>query len=254
MKISDNPLVSIITVVFNSEKYLEGTIQSIVSQQADNVEYIIVDGASTDGTKDIITNNLTHIHQWISEPDKGLYDAMNKGLKMAKGEYVWFINSGDKLFSDTTIKELTSIVDKEDHPDVIYGETIIIDEQDKYIGPRRLKTPEQLTWKSLIDGLVVCHQSFVVKRSIAPQYNLKYKIAADYDWVLSCLKYSGKIHNSGLVLSRYLDNGLSKNNIPKALYERFKIMINNFGWIKTLGNHFLISLRFFYFVFRNKRF
>lgn len=249
-----NPLISIITVVYNSEKYLEKTILSIAEQNSTNIEYIIIDGGSSDNTINIIQKHKQHIQISISEPDNGLYDAMNKGLEIASGEYVWFINSGDKIYDTSTVESIAQIAQNQNFPDVIYGETVIIDENEQEIGPRRLKTPETLNWKSLIDGLVVCHQSFIVKRSIAPKYNLKYKIAADYDWVLKCLKNSKNVYNSKLILSRYLDNGFSKNNIPKALSERFVIMIKKFGFLKTTLNHILIGWRFFRFLIRNKRF
>lgn len=249
-----NPFISIITVVYNSEKYLEKTILSIAKQNSTIVEYIIIDGGSKDDTINIIQKHKQHIQKSISEPDNGLYDAMNKGLQMASGEYVWFINSGDKIYDTSTVESIAKIAQSQNFPDVIYGETIIIDENEQEIGPRRLKVPKNLSWKSLIDGLVICHQSFIVKRNIAPKYNLKYKIAADYDWILKCLKNSKNVYNSKLILSRYLDNGFSKNNIPKALSERFVIMIKNYGFIRTTLNHILISFRFFSFLIRNKRF
>lgn len=249
-----NPLISIITVVYNSEKYLEKTILSIAEQNSTNIEYIIIDGGSSDNTINIIQKHKQHIQISISEPDNGLYDAMNKGLEIASGEYVWFINSGDKIYDTSTVESFAQIAQNQNFPDVIYGETVIIDENEQEIGPRRLKIPEKLNWKNLINGLVVCHQSFIVKRSIAPKYNLKYKIAADYDWVLKCLKNSENVYNSKLILSRYLDNGFSKNNIPKALSERFLIMTKNFGFLKTTLNHILIGWRFFRFLIRNKRF
>lgn len=249
-----NPFISIITVVYNSDKYLEKTILSIAKQNSTIVEYIIIDGGSKDDTINIIQKHKQHIQKSISEPDNGLYDAMNKGLEMASGEYVWFINSGDKIYDTSTVESIAKIAQSQNFPDVIYGETIIIDENEQEIGPRRLKVPKNLSWKSLIDGLVICHQSFIVKRNIAPKYNLKYKIAADYDWILKCLKNSKNVYNSKLILSRYLDNGFSKNNIPKALSERFVIMIKNYGFIRTTLNHILISFRFFSFLVRNKRF
>ncbi|CAN5404494.1 hypothetical protein BH09BAC4_BH09BAC4_38480 [soil metagenome] len=91
------PTVSIITITYNAERFLERTIQSVVAQQATDFEYVIIDGASTDGTLDIIKRYEKHITTWISEPDRGLYDAMNKGLHRARGQYVWFMNAGDKL-------------------------------------------------------------------------------------------------------------------------------------------------------------
>jgi glycosyltransferase involved in cell wall biosynthesis len=248
------PLISIITVVYNSQQFLEGTIQSIATQSSSNFEYILIDGGSSDGTLEIIHKNLEVIDYWISEPDKGLYDAMNKGLRVAKGKYVWFINSGDKIFDDNTILLIESIVNQGITPDIIYGETLIIDTDDKEIGMRRLSTPDVLTWKKLINGLIVCHQSIIVKRSIAPFYNTKYKISADFDWILTSLRRAKVIENSRLILARYLDNGLSKNNIPKALKERFLVMQKNFGFIKTVGNHILIASRFVNYVIRYRRF
>lgn len=248
------PLISIITVVYNSQQFLESTIQSIATQESTNFEYIIIDGGSTDGTLDIIKKYPEVVDYWISEPDKGLYDAMNKGLKVAKGEYVWFINSGDKIYEDNTISLIESMVNQSVKPDVIYGETLIIDTEGREIGMRRLSVPDTLTWKKLIDGLVVCHQSIIIKRSIAPFYNTKFKISADYDWVLTSLRNAKAIENSRLILSRYLDNGLSKNNIPRALRERFHVMRKNFGFAKTLGNHILIGFRFVNYVIKNRRF
>lgn len=248
------PLISIITVVYNSQQFLEGTIQSIAAQLSSNIEYIIIDGGSTDGTLDIIKKYPEVVTHWISEPDNGLYDAMNKGLKLAQGEYVWFINSGDKIYEDNTISLIESIANQPERPDVIYGETLIIDNEGREIGMRRLSTPDVLTWKKLIDGMVVCHQAILVKRSIAPLYSTKFKISADYEWVLTSLRKSKTIENSHLILARYLDNGLSKNNVPRSLKERFVVMRRNFGLGKTLGNHFFIGFRFINYLIRNRRF
>lgn len=249
-----SPLISIITVVYNSQQFLEGTIQSIAAQQSSNFEYIIIDGGSTDGTLDIIKSYPEVVDHWISEPDKGLYDAMNKGLKAAKGQYVWFINSGDKIYDESTILLLESMALQNEYPDVIFGETVIIDTEDKEIGMRRLSTPDILTWQKLIDGLIVCHQAILVKRSIAPFYNTKFKISADYDWILTSLRKSKTIDNSHLILARYLDNGLSKNNIPRALKERFIVMSKNFGFAKAAANHIMIGTRFIKYVVQNRRF
>lgn len=251
---SEKPWLSIITVVYNSENLLQGTIDSIASQSLQNFQYIIVDGKSNDGTLDIIKNNQQHISKWISEVDSGLYDAMNKALEMADGKYVWFINSGDKFMSASVIEKLYKQAKENNFPDIIYGETMIIDENDEIIGPRRLKTPDNLQWKSLKNGLVVCHQSILVSKEVAPKYNLKYTIAADYDWILQSLKNSTNILNSKIVLSKYLDNGFSKNNIRKALRQRFGIMIRFYGFIPTLLQHFIIGFRFFTFLIKNRRF
>jgi hypothetical protein len=246
-----SPKISIITVVYNGEKVLERTIESILNQSFRDIEYIIIDGSSTDGTIDIIEKNKNVISQWISEPDGGLYDAMNKGLRIARGEYVIFLNAGDQFYEKTT---LSRIFDFQGDSDIFYGETMMVDETDKEIGLRRLKSPEVLSWKSLINGMLVCHQSFIVHRELAPEYNLKYKIAADYAWMLECLKRSKSIINTHIIISRFLEGGLNKSNILTALKERFGVMIKHYGLLKTIGIHVLIGLRFSWFVIQRRRF
>ena len=151
--IHPHPKFSIITVTYNAEKVLEDTIQSIVTQSYKNVEYIIVDGGSTDGTLSIVNKYKEHIHTLVSEPDKGLYDAMNKGLKLATGDYVWFLNAGDTLYTADTVQRIVaSLKKKVSLPDVIYGETRIVDAEGRSLGMRRLKAPEKLTWKSFRMG------------------------------------------------------------------------------------------------------
>jgi glycosyltransferase involved in cell wall biosynthesis len=247
-----NPKISIITVVFNSKDFIERTIESIKNQVYRNIEYIIIDGASTDGTLQLIEKHSEDICKWISEPDKGLYDAMNKGLELATGDFVCFLNSGDQIFAvDTLTKMLDNLADL---PDIIYGETMIVDANGVEIGLRRLKAPDQLSWKSFEKGMLVCHQSVYVKREIASYYNLKYRIASDFDWVMKALKKAKSIHNSGLILTRFLDGGMNKKNIPRALLERFKIMSGNYGFFPTLFRHFIIGLKFCIYFIKNKRF
>jgi glycosyltransferase involved in cell wall biosynthesis len=246
-----SPKISIITVVYNGEKVLLRTIESIANQTFRDIEYIIIDGSSKDGTLEIIEKNNHSITKWISEPDKGLYDAMNKGLRMAHGEYVLFLNAGDQFYEKTT---LAKIFDVPHDADVYYGETMMIDEEGKEIGLRRLKAPETLSWKSLINGMVVCHQSFIVRRSIAPEYDIKFVIAADYAWMVECLKKSKTIVNTQLIISRFLEGGMNKSLIFTALKERFGEMVKHYGLLKTSAVHVLIGLRFTWFVIRKRRF
>ena len=247
-----HPKISIITVVYNSEKLIERTIQSVVNQTYENIEYIIIDGNSKDKTLEIIQKYSEKIAVIVSEPDKGLYDAMNKGLAKATGEYVCFLNSGDELFSLTILNQ--AFGNLKSLPDVVYGETTIVDLKGNELGLRRLKAPEQLTWKSFKDGMLVCHQSVYVKRTIAETYNLNLKISADYEWVLKALKKAETIHNTHLILTRFLDGGINKKNIRKGLTERLKVMIQHYGLFSTLLNHFVIGIKFFWFWIKNKRF
>lgn len=245
--------ISIITVVYNGVKYLESTIQSIAGQTSKDFEYLVIDGGSTDGTLDIIKKYESKIDYWITEPDKGLYDAMNKGLKRASGDFVWFINAGDKVYDAETVGKLIALA-KKTEADLLYGETLVINEKGNPIGMRRQPAPENLTWTSLKLGMVVCHQSFIPARRIAPLYDLNYSCSSDIDWVIKCLKKADNIVNSKLILSQFLDGGRSKKTIFPSIKERFRIMVTNYGFIITLLNHISIALRFFRFYFRHRRF
>ncbi len=246
------PKVSIITVVYNSENLIERTIQSIIFQTYPNVEYIIIDGFSKDSTVNIIKKYEKKLAYWISEPDNGLYDAMNKGLEKATGDYICFLNSGDTLFSVDTIEKAFGNLNA--LPDVLYGETMMMDADGNELGLRRLRAPEKLDWQSFKNGMLVCHQSIYIKKEIAPKYNLRYHIASDFDWVLGSLVKAKTIHNTQLILTRFLDGGLNKKNIPRGLYERFLIMSKYYGFFNTLIRHLIIGTKFFKFLFKNKRF
>jgi len=238
-------LFSIITVTYNASQWLERTVQSIISQSCPYIEYIIIDGNSTDGTLDIIKKYQSAIAHYVSEPDNGLYDAMNKGLKLASGDYVWFINAGDTLFSENTVREIVNILDGENLPDIIYGETQIVDRQGNSLALRRLKAPEKLTWKSFSMGMLVCHQSFLVKRTIVEQYDLQYRFTADYDWCIRCMKKADTIFNTHLILSQFLEAGLSAANRKESLKERYRIMCKNYGKLPTQIRHIWFAIRFY---------
>ena len=123
------PKFSVITVTYNAEKVLEDTIQSVIAQTYHHVEYIIVDGASKDGTLSIIDRYRPRIHTVVSEPDKGLYDAMNKGIALASGDYLCFLNAGDCFHEDDTLQQMVHTINGNELPDVLYGETAIVDEK-----------------------------------------------------------------------------------------------------------------------------
>lgn len=246
------PLVSVITVVFNGAQFIESTIRSIISQRCKNFEYLIVDGGSTDGTLDIIRKYEENISKWISGPDLGLYDAMNKGIDMATGDYLWFINAGDEIYNEETLCNIFKNFTKP--ADIFYGETMIIDKMGNKIGMRRKKTPENLSWKSLKKGMVVSHQSILVSKRIAPHYDLKYSCSADIDWVIKSLKSAKQVINTQMILSRFLDGGRSKSTIAASLNERFRIMVSYYGWLSTLINHLPITFKFIIFFLRNRRF
>ncbi len=244
------PQISVITVVYNGAEHIGRTIESVVAQSYKQIEYIIIDGNSTDNTREVIAG-FKGVSRLISEQDSGLYDAMNKGLKAATGDYVWFLNSGDQIYAPDTVEKLVRGLDGV--PDIIYGGTMIIDENQKEIGDRRLKPPDRLNWKSFRQGMVVCHQSLLVKRELAPEFNLEYRLSSDIDWAIRAVKSSGQIHNTRLILSRFLEGGLTEHNIKAGLKERFKIMREYYGLIPTILRHFLFGIRLSNFYLRHRR-
>lgn len=249
------PIVSVITITFNADRFLTKTIESIINQTNKEFEYLIVDGKSTDGTMDIVRDFESRLlegefgisreqFRWISEPDKGLYDAMNKAMNLAKGDFVWFINSGDKIYSTDTLQKVVNAIDQNPEADVVYGQTVIIGENDEVLGERHRIAPTKLNKKSLLDGLVVCHQSVIVRRSIAPQYDLGYKLTADYDWMCRVLDVSRKNVYIDGYLSRFQTAGLSSQRRKQSLKERFVIMKRHFGLLPTLWSHLRILVKY----------
>ena len=235
-----NPKISIITVVYNGHSLIERTIKSVIAQSYMNVEYIIIDGGSSDGTLEIAERYQSKIAVILSGKDNGIYDAMNKGLKIASGEYVLFLNAGDELFADQILENIFAL----GAADVYYGNTAVVSENGRILGDRRLSPPELLTWKSLQYGMCVSHQSFIAKRSLCQSYDLNYSISADIDWVIEVLKKSKVIINTHSYISRFLEGGASNKRMKKALRERFSIMIKHYGFIYTVLNHAYILLRY----------
>lgn len=253
-------MISIITVTFNAEQFLERTLESIWKQSSDNFEVIIVDGASKDGTADIIRKfpnqyyssmseamgrcaDRKRIH-WISERDKGLYDAMNKGIDMAKGDFVWFMNAGDQIYDNHVIECVESHLAAAPDSDVVYGQTMIVNESGECLGDRAKRAPEKLTLNSLLNGMVVCHQSILVKRSLASHYDLNYRISADFDWECRVLKASKANCYVDGYLSRFLHAGISSQHRKESWKERFSIMVNHFGWVRTIWTHLIIVVKY----------
>ncbi len=242
-----HPKFSLITVTYNAGAVLEDTIQSIITQTYKNVEYILIDGASTDNTMRIIERYRDHIHTVVSEPDQGLYDAMNKGLSLATGDYVCFLNAGDCLHEDDTLLGMVHSVAASHEascpPDVLYGDTALVDSEGHFLRMRRLTPPEHLTWKSFRHGMLVCHQAFFARRAIAPHYDLRYRFSADFDWCIRVMKQARYLHNTHLTLVDYLDEGLTTRNHRASLIERFHIMCRHYGTVPTVMRHLWFALR-----------
>ena len=211
---------------------------SVLGQTYPNIEYVIVDGLSTDGTLDIIKKYQDKISKLISEKDKGIYDAMNKGLAAATGDYVLFMNSGDEFYANDTVAKVFAAADD---ADIYYGETEMINEKGESLGQRRHKAPERFTWRSFKYGMSISHQAIYVKRSIADPFNRQYELSADIDWILNAAKKAKIIVNTRQYLAKYLVGGMSKKRHRQSLRERFDIMKRHYGLAPTLFNHTIIA-------------
>ena len=245
---NQQPTFSIITITYNAERWLERTILSVLSQSYPNIEYILIDGASKDKTVEIIKQYESGISSWISEPDKGLYDAMNKGIKLATGDYLCFLNAGDGLHEDDTLLRIVHSLTGTILPDVIYGETDIVDDEGHFLYKRRLSAPETLHWKSFKKGMLVCHQAFFARRELALEepYDLQYRFSADFDWCIRIMKKAKVLHNTHLTLIDYLNEGMTTRNHKASLKERFHIMAKHYGLVSTVLHHAWFAVRLAY--------
>jgi len=244
--------LSVVTIVYNDFRHIEKTILSVLEQSYSNIEYIIIDGGSNDGTVDLIKKHSNNITFWLTEPDNGLYDAMNKGIENANGDYICFLNSGDLFFDNNTVENI--FLNNDSRVDVFYGETVIIDNDNNIKGKRRLSAPKELSWKSFKKGMLVSHQAFIPSMNLVEKYNLNYKFSSDFDWCIRIMKKAKNIKNTNSTIIRYLDGGLTKKRLLSSLKERFSIMSKYYGFLFTVWTHFLNGIKFAFFVVRNKWF
>lgn len=237
-------LISIITITYNAEQFLERTIQSILVQTDQDFEYIIVDGKSKDGTLRIAEKYKNRVNQLISEPDKGLYDAMNKGLKLAKGDFVWFMNAGDEINDKQAVARIAQSVTTQ--TDVFFGDTYFVNNEGKIQGlrseitPHRL--PKNLKWQDMKLGMLVCHQAFIARKSIAPLY-IENNLSADVDWEIECLKRANKVQYLDFVIAKYLTGGVSNQQLKRSLLDRYEVLKKHFGVTEAIVAHVQILWR-----------
>lgn len=187
--VTDKSLVSVITATFNSKAYLEETIKSVINQTYENLEYIIIDGCSTDGTLDIIKKYDDEIACWRSEPDQNMYDAINRGIALSNGDIIAVLNSDDKYYDQETIEFVVEMFSKHPNIDGLYGDLIKL-----YREHTQYKRLFQVNYEKYLlsrKGTFVPHITLFIKREslqkIGP-YNTRYSYAADYDFILRCLK------------------------------------------------------------------
>ena len=249
---------TIVTITYNAAPVFMRTADSVLAQTYRNVEHIIVDGASNDGTADLASDYKRrsdeamngHEVRVVSEPDKGLYDAMNKGLRLATGDYVCFLNAGDFFPDATTISLIcaNSRLDErqkagEPMPAVLYGDTDWVDNDGHYLCRRPLTPPERLTWRSFRSGMLVCHQAFYARTDIARRtpYDLRYRYSADVDWCIRMMKEGERMGlqtaNTHATVACYQREGQTTEHHRASLAERFDVMRRHYGLPVTLAMH-----------------
>lgn len=244
------PKLSVITIVFNNVRDIERTILSVVNQSYSNIEYVVIDGGSVDGTLEILNKYNPRISTVISETDNGIYDAMNKGLANATGDYVLFMNSGDEIYAPDTVEKIFST---QPDADIYYGETEMFDENWKSLGQRRHKAPLQFTWKDFKHGMSISHQAIYIRRAITTLYDTNYKLSADIDWILRAAKKAKNIVNTNRYVAKYLVGGMSKKRHRQSLIERFHIFSNHYGLLPNLFNHLVIAGKLGYYYLKHRK-
>ena len=251
---------TVITCTYNAAPVLQRTLDSVLKQSYCNIEHLIIDGVSKDKTlpmakaykhKSDVGENAHDIVIY-SEPDKGLYDAMNKGIDRATGDYIVFLNAGDVFPSPDTLEYVEGCVGEgETLPGVLYGDTDIVNDEGHFLRHRRLTPPKKLSWRSFKWGMLVCHQSFYARTDLAKQvhYNLGYRYSADVDWCIRIMKEAEKQHlplrNVHAVVTNYLDGGMSIQKHKASLKERFLVMRSHYGVVTTLLVHAWFVVRGF---------
>ena len=253
---------SIITITYNAEKVLQRTLDSVRSQTYRDMEHLIIDGASTDETvamAEAYRQRASYDVVVRSEPDKGIYDAMNKGLRLATGDYVVFMNAGDTFHDERTLERVLGGITglrnsgtPELRPAVIYGDTDIVDSEGRFLRKRHLSVPDRLTWRSFRNGMLVCHQAFYARQDIARDipYDLQYRHSADVDWCIRVMKEAERRHlplrRVPGVVADFMDGGNTTQNHRASLKERFTVMRRHYGLFTTLTMHAWFIVRAFF--------
>ena len=238
--------ISIVTITYNAERCLQRTLDSVAHQNYPFIEHLIVDGASKDNTLHIAQHyQAASTYEVIisSEPDHGLYDAMNKGLRRATGDYIVFLNAGDALHAADTLQTVVNASTSSQLPAVIYGDTAIIDADGHFLHLRRLRPPKELSWRSFRQGMLVCHQAFYARLDIARhiEYDLQYRHSADVDWCIRLMKEAERqklaLVNTNTILADFEDGGNTTQNHHASLKERYRVMVHHYGQVQTFLLH-----------------
>lgn len=229
------PMISVVTVVRNGEQQLAQTIGSVTEQTYRNIEFIVIDGNSTDGTLAIIRAHEKWITRWVSEPDGGIYDAMNKAVRMCSGAYLYFLNCGDRIATPETVEQVVRAIEKES-PDILCGHILEMHTSGNILSTFKTTSEYQLFL------LTVCHQAIFTARRVFDKvggFDTSYRICADRDWLLRALK----VHHFAMTyidlpISIFDTSGVSSRQRRRLRLENLKI---NYKYFK--GSFYLFVIR-----------
>lgn len=215
-----HPKMTVVTVCFNSENCIEKTIRSVLSQNYDNLEYVIIDGGSSDNTVSVIKRYADKISYWTSERDGGIYFGMNKGIAAATGDYILFMNADDIFHNENVVGEMAAFIEKSNYPEAVYGD---VEEETEY-GVFH-KTAGNLDLQPT--RMVISHQSIFIKSSLmkAAPFNTSYRYAADFEMLSRFYNEGARYENSGITVADVIvTGGATFDNYAKSVNEHFDIL------------------------------
>lgn len=250
--------ITYVTITYNAASVLQRTLDSVLAQDYPHITHLIIDGASTDATLGMVNAYIKrsnaadngHRIQVTSEPDKGIYDAMNKGIRSLDGDYVCFLNAGDFLPAPDIASRIVAQVEHSPvAPAVLYGDTDIVDGEGRFLRHRRLALPERLSWKSFRHGMLVCHQAFYARTdlAIATPFDQSFRYSADVDWCIRIMKAAQEenapLLNLHTVVANYTEEGQTTLHHRESLLERYRVMERHYGRVSTLLMHCWFAVR-----------
>ncbi len=251
-----DPLISVITITYNNKQGLIRTAESVLRQNyRKHIDWIVVDGNSSDGSVEYLNSIRSEIDSLVVERDQGIYDAMNKGYRLSKGNYLLFLNSGDTFHATNVMETVVGYIQEYKHinngkePEAMYGDTQFVTPEGTAIGLiSQLKPqpfPKELNFKSFRFGMNICHQSLFLHRTVFVPFNAeKYRLAADVDSIIASLKrLTEPGFNLGIVVSDFEVGGSSYQYTREAWKERFAILSEHYGWFSNVLNHGWILVR-----------
>ena len=218
--------ISIITVCFNSAETIRDTIESVLAQTYENIEYIIVDGASTDRTPEILNQYRDRIAQIISEPDRGIYDAMNKGISIATGDVVGIVNSDDVLFDDEVISKIAAAFSSNKEYDGVYSDLVYVKRNNTDVVTRTVIAPSFGVWKIRF-GFIMPHPTFYARRELFSRlgnYKLTYRVAADFELMARFLLSGIRVTRLPITAVKMREGGISSNGFWWRVHQNFEIV------------------------------